>query len=185
MIKQIKHQSRKQRSLIVTSDKLLPNFLTKSLNRTLAVIGLLLVSCSPNAPQSGGEMVVPVPIASVESAIVTDSSDYVANLQSRQSVTLQPRVDGYVQEIYVKAGDRVEAGAPILRIDPTKQQAVVQRSVAAVATTQSDLESAKATLAQLRAQKESTLSNVDFSQKEYERFAKLKFPTICEVPKPI
>ena len=173
MIKQIKRQSRKQRSLIVTSDKLLPKFLSKSLNRTLAVIGLLLVSCSPNAPQSGGEMVVPVPIASVESAIVTDSSDYVANLQSRQSVTLQPRVDGYVQEIYVKAGDRVEAGAPILRIDPTKQQAVVQRSVAAVATTQADLESAKATLAQLRAQKESTLSNVDFSQKEYERFAKL------------
>ena len=173
MIKQIKRQSRKQRSLIVTSDKLLPQFLSKSLNRTLAVIGLLLVSCSPNAPQSGGEMVVPVPIASVESAIVTDSSDYVANLQSRQSVTLQPRVDGYVQEIYVKAGDRVEAGAPILRIDPTKQQAVVQRSVAAVATTQADLESAKATLAQLRAQKESTLSNVDFSQKEYERFAKL------------
>lgn len=136
------------------------------LNRSLsALISVLLVSCSSNAPQASGARAVPVPIASVESGTVTDSSDYVANLQSRQAVTLQPRVDGYVQEIYVKAGDRVEAGAPILRIDPAKQQAVVQRSVAAVATSQADFESARATLAQLRARKESTLSNVDFSQK--------------------
>jgi len=170
----IKHKFHNLRSPITPPNKLRLKSLPKSLNRALAVIGILLVSCSPNAPQSsGGERAASVPISSVESGIVTDSSDYVANLQSRQSVTLQPRVEGYVQEIYVKAGDLVEAGAPIVRIDPAKQQAVVQRSVAAVATSQADLESAKATLAQLRAQKESTLSNVDFSQKEYERFAKL------------
>jgi len=139
----------------------------------VAVIGTLLVSCSANAPQGGGFGSVPVPIAPVESGSVTDSSDYVANLQSRQSVTLQPRVDGYVQEIFVKAGDRVEAGAPILRIDPARQQAVVQRSVAAVATSQADFESARATLAQLRARKESILSSVDFNQKEFARFSKL------------
>ncbi|MFM7600535.1 MAG: efflux RND transporter periplasmic adaptor subunit [Pseudanabaena sp.] len=148
--------------------------LDKSLSKGLvAVVGTLLVSCSANAPQGGGFGAVPVPIAPVESGSVTDSSDYVANLQSRQSVTLQPRVDGYVQEIFVKAGDRVEAGAPILRIDPARQQAVVQRSVAAVATSQADFESARATLAQLRARKESILSSVDFNQKEFARFSKL------------
>jgi RND family efflux transporter MFP subunit len=148
--------------------------LDKSLSKGLvAIIGALVVSCSANTPKGGGFGAVPVPIASVESGTVTDSSDYVANLQSRQSVTLQPRIDGYVQEIYVKAGDRVEAGAPILRIDPARQQAVVQRSVAAVATSQADFESARATLEQLRARKESILSTVDFSQKEYSRFAKL------------
>jgi RND family efflux transporter MFP subunit len=158
----------------VRRQQLSNNQLDKSLSKGLvAVIGTLLVSCSANAPQGGGFGAVPVPIAPVESGIVTDSSDYVANLQSRQSVTLQPRVDGYVQEIFVKAGDRVEAGAPILRIDPTRQQAVVQRSVAAVATSQADFESARATLAQLRARKESILSSVDFNQKEFDRFSKL------------
>lgn len=162
----IKHKVRRQ--------QLSNNRLDKSLSKGLvAVIGTLLVSCSANAPQGGGFGAVPVPIAPVESGTVSDSSDYVANLQSRQSVTLQPRVDGYVQEIYVKAGDRVEAGAPILRIDPARQQAVVQRSVAAVATSQADFESARATLAQLRARKESILSSVDFNQKEYDRFSKL------------
>jgi RND family efflux transporter MFP subunit len=158
----------------VRRQQLSSNQLDKSLSKGLvAVIGTLLVSCSANAPQGGGFGAVPVPIAPVESGIVTDSSDYVANLQSRQSVTLQPRVDGYVQEIFVKAGDRVEAGAPILRIDPARQQAVVQRSVAAVATSQADFESARATLAQLRARKESILSSVDFNQKEFDRFSKL------------
>lgn len=162
----IKHKVRRQ--------QLSNNRLDKSLSKGLvAVIGTLLVSCSANTPQGGGFGAVPVPIAPVESGTVSDSSDYVANLQSRQSVTLQPRVDGYVQEIYVKAGDRVEAGAPILRIDPARQQAVVQRSVAAVATSQADFESARATLAQLRARKESILSSVDFNQKEYDRFSKL------------
>jgi RND family efflux transporter MFP subunit len=162
----IKHKFRRQ--------QLSNNLLDKSLSKVLvAVIGALLVSCSANAPKGNGFGAVPVPIASVESGTVTDSSDYVANLQSRQSVTLQPRVDGYIQEIYVKAGDRVEAGAPILRIDPAKQQAVVQRSVAAVATSQADFESARATLVQLRARKESILSSVDFNQKEFSRFSKL------------
>ena len=162
----IKHKFRRQ--------QLSNNLLDKSLSKGLvAVIGALLVSCSANAPKGNGFGAVPVPIASVETGTVTDSSDYVANLQSRQSVTLQPRVDGYIQEIYVKAGDRVEAGAPILRIDPAKQQAVVQRSVAAVATSQPDFESARATLVQLRARKESILSSVDFNQKEFSRFTKL------------
>jgi RND family efflux transporter MFP subunit len=166
----LKYQNQEMRSQIVMLNPLRK----KSLSRVLgAVMGTLLVSCAANAPQGGGFGAIPVPIAAVESGIVTDSSDYVANLQSRQSVTLQPRVDGYVQEIYVKAGDRVEAGTPILGIDPARQQAVVQRSVAAVATSQADFESARATLAQLRARKESILSSVEFNQKEYNRFSQL------------
>ena len=161
----MKHKVRRQQLSIYLSNK----SFSKS---AIAVIGALLVSCSA-PPQTVGVRAVPVPIASVESGLVSDSSDYVANLQSRQSVTLQPRVDGYVQEIYVKAGERVEAGTPILRIDSTKQQAVVQRSVASVATSQADFESARATLAQLRARKESTLSSVDFNEKEYKRYADL------------
>ncbi|MBD2151223.1 efflux RND transporter periplasmic adaptor subunit [Pseudanabaena sp. FACHB-1277] len=156
----------------------LSNFLNADLSKALSkalysAIGFALVSCAAAPPQGGGFGAIPVPIASVETATVTDSADYVANLQSRQSVALQSRVDGYVQEIYVKAGDRVEAGAPILRIDPARQQAIVQRSVATVATSQADFESARATLAQLRARRESILSDVDFNQKEFNRFSQL------------
>jgi multidrug efflux pump subunit AcrA (membrane-fusion protein) len=40
-----------------------------------------------------------VPVANPKAAKIEDSSDYVANLNSRQSVTLQPRVSGQVSAI--------------------------------------------------------------------------------------
>jgi multidrug efflux pump subunit AcrA (membrane-fusion protein) len=138
----------------------------------IALVGLSLASCSGTPPQAGVKA-LPVPISTVEPGIVTDSSDYVANLQSRQSITLQPRINGYVKEIYVKAGDSVQAGTPILRIDSNQQQAVVQQASASLATSQAELQSAKATLNQLIANKESVVSSVEFNQTEFKRFSQL------------
>ncbi len=73
-----------------------------------------------------------VTVANPKTATIEDSSDYVANLDSRQSVTLQPRVSGQVSAIYVKAGDRVQAGKPLLQIDATEQRALVNSREAAV-----------------------------------------------------
>lgn len=138
----------------------------------IALVGLCLASCSGTPPQAGVRP-LSVPISTVEPGTVTDSSDYVANLQSRQSITLQPRINGYVNEIYVKAGDSVQAGTPILRIDSNQQQAAVQQASAALATSQAELQSAKATLNQLIASQESFVSSVEFNQTEFNRFSKL------------
>lgn len=48
-----------------------------------------------------------VQVANPKTATIEDSSAYVANLISRQSVTLQPRISGQVSSIYVRAGDRL------------------------------------------------------------------------------
>ncbi len=146
---------------------------TQILQRYLiALIGIFLASCSTPPPKAGVRA-IPVPIAVVEPGTVTDSSDYVASLQSRQSITLQPRINGYVQEIYVKAGDIIRTGAPILRIDPSQQEASVQQASAAAATSQAELQSAKATLEQLIARKQSVISNMQFNQTEFKRFSQL------------
>ncbi len=137
----------------------------------IALVGLSLASCG--TPPQAVVRPLPVPISTLEAGIVTDSSDYVANLQSRQSITLQPRINGYVKEIYVKAGDSVLAGTPILRIDSNQQQAVVQQASASLATSQAELQSAKATLNQLIANKESVVSSVEFNQTEFKRFSQL------------
>jgi len=145
---------------------------TKTPQRYLiALVGLSLASCG--TPPQAVVRPLPVPISTLEAGIVTDSSDYVANLQSRQSITLQPRINGYVKEIYVKAGDSVLAGTPILRIDSNQQQAVVQQASASLATSQAELQSAKATLNQLIANKESVVSSVEFNQTEFKRFSQL------------
>jgi RND family efflux transporter MFP subunit len=52
-------------------------------------------------------------------------------LKSRHSANINPQVEGYITKIYVKSGDRVTAGTPLIQIDPLKQQAAVSGQEAA------------------------------------------------------
>ena len=86
---------------------------------------------------------------------VEDASEYVATIKSRSSATLQPQVEGQITRIFVKSGDRVEAGAPILQIDPLKQSATVSSQdatrkvkLATLDWTRAQLERAKGLFAQ-------------------------------------
>jgi RND family efflux transporter MFP subunit len=56
---------------------------------------------------------------------VEQSSDYVATIKSRRSVTVMPQVDGNLTQILVRSGDHVKAGQPIMTVDPVRQQALV------------------------------------------------------------
>ena len=68
---------------------------------------------------------MPVQTVAVSLAPVAQSSEYVATIKSRRSATLQPQVDGRLTEISVRSGDKVNAGQPIMSIDPLHQQASV------------------------------------------------------------
>ncbi len=122
----------------------------------------------------------PVPLSNPKTATIADSSDYAASLDSRQSVTLQPRVSGQVSAIYVKAGDRVTAGQTLLQIDAAEQRAQVASRTAAAQTASADIESAQAdvtnagdTLRSLEAQRAAAAANVQLSQQEYARYQDL------------
>ncbi|MBW4517467.1 MAG: efflux RND transporter periplasmic adaptor subunit [Timaviella obliquedivisa GSE-PSE-MK23-08B] len=131
----------------------------------------------------GGQMApppTPVPLANPKSAPIQDSSDYSATLDSRQSVTLQPRVAGQISAIYVQPGDRVEAGQPILEIDADQQRAQVSSRTAAALTAAADVQAAQAdvanaadTLRSLEAQRAAALANVQLNQQEYQRYQEL------------
>jgi RND family efflux transporter MFP subunit len=144
---------------------------------TLLILATVSACNQGGAANSGGNFSgVPVKLANVQSGTVEDSSDYVASLNSRSSVTLQPRVSGQVAQIFVKAGDRIEAGTPLLAIDPSKQQAAVNSKVAAMESSEAGLEEAKADLASaedklksLEAKKQSTILTMENNRRNYER----------------
>src|SRR5271166_1634101 len=73
---------------------------------------------------------LPVQTQAVALAPVEQSSDFVATIKSRRSVTVMPQVDGNLTQIAVKSGDHVHSGQVIMEIDPRRQQALVdaQRS---------------------------------------------------------
>jgi RND family efflux transporter MFP subunit len=70
---------------------------------------------------------------------VPRTSEFVATIQSRASTTIQPQVDGIVTRIFVKSGDRVRAGQPLVQIDPDKQAASVASLEAARVARQADV----------------------------------------------
>ena len=68
---------------------------------------------------------MPVQIETVKSVPLRDASEYVGVLRSRQSVQIQPLVEGHVSKILVTSGDEVQPRAPLIDIDPSRQRAAV------------------------------------------------------------
>jgi RND family efflux transporter MFP subunit len=89
---------------------------------------LVLAGCSRNQAAAPGGMAFPpaaVKIATVTPTNIEDATEFVATLKSLHSTTIQPQIDGQITQIYVKSGDRVAAGAPLMQIDPRRQEAAV------------------------------------------------------------
>jgi RND family efflux transporter MFP subunit len=86
---------------------------------------------------------IPVKIEVARSVPVSDTSDYVATLKSRDAAILMPQVEGQIVAIEVRSGDRVKRGAAVMQIDPLKQQATVTSQEQSRAAAQANLAWAK------------------------------------------
>ncbi len=86
----------------------------------------LLASCgNPDKEAMGERPAMPVSLQTLHKNKVRDFTEYLATMKSRQSILLQPQVDGQLTHIFVKSGDVVEPGTPLMQIDPSRQQASV------------------------------------------------------------
>src|SRR6185295_17503310 len=120
----------------------------------VAAAALLAAACR------GGQTAAPpafppttVEIATARAMPLEDATEYVATLKSLHSTTVQPQIDGQITQILVKSGDRVRQGAPLMQIDPRRQEAAVSSQEAeraareaAGAISQQELEQAETAL---------------------------------------
>ena len=81
---------------------------------------------------------------------IPQSTEYVAAIRSLRSTTVQPQVEGIVREIFIRAGDRVGAGQPLVQIDPDRQQATVTTTESQRAAREADLAFARQQLARMQ-----------------------------------
>jgi RND family efflux transporter MFP subunit len=92
----------------------------------IAVVLLAAGGCSRSAEGGGsGPPPLSVKVEAARLERVAESTEYIATLRSRSAAVLKPEVEGQVRRIFVRSGDRVQAGAPLLEIDPSKQEATV------------------------------------------------------------
>ena len=95
------------------------------------------------APGAGGRGGPPpataVGIVTLQPVPVEESSDFISTVRSLNSTTVQPQVDGRVTRVFVKSGDVVRAGSPIVQIDPEKQTATLQNTESQRGARQADV----------------------------------------------
>jgi len=94
---------------------------------------------SAQGPQ-GGPPPAGVKILTLEQKPIEQTSEFIATVQSRRSTTVQPEVDGIVTRIFVKSGQRVGEGTPLVQINADKQQAAVRSAEASRAGTEADVQ---------------------------------------------
>lgn len=82
------------------------------------------------APAAAAPPPAKVPTVTLQEQPVEQSSEFIAQLRSQRSATIQPDIDGVVTRIFVKPGDRVRVGAPLVQINAEKQRAAVRSSEA-------------------------------------------------------
>lgn len=82
---------------------------------------------------------MPVKVLEARAVPVSDATEYVATVKSRDSAVIMPQVEGQITQIFVHSGERVEAGAAMMEIDPLKQQATVKSQESSRAAQQANL----------------------------------------------
>jgi RND family efflux transporter MFP subunit len=116
----------------------------------VALSGLGCRGGPPPAPPA-----MPVKIQVAKAVAVDESSEYVATLKSRGSAAIMPQVEGHITSIFVRSGAHVPAGAPLMQIDPVKQQATVSSQEDTRAAKQAALQYARQQYARVQGLKSS------------------------------
>jgi RND family efflux transporter MFP subunit len=116
-------------------------------------VGVFLGGCQKSAANNppGAAAAIPVQTQIAKLVNIPDTSEYLSLLKSRHSAVINPQVEGQITKIFVKSGDRVAAGTPLLQIDPLKQEATVNSQEATRAAQEANLRYARVSLE--RAQK--------------------------------
>jgi RND family efflux transporter MFP subunit len=92
--------------------------------------------------RGGGDDAVPVIVETVRIAKAVDEIRAIGNGRANRSVTLYPEVSGIIASMDAHAGDRVEKGKEILRLDDRKEKIAVSLAEAKLSETEKVLKRA-------------------------------------------
>src|SRR4051794_16912338 len=104
----------------------------------ITVLAAMALACGSQRPPPAPPP-MKVPVSTVAAGERVDSTEYLAQLRSRTAPAIRPQVEGQITQIFVKPGDVVEAGTPLLRIDPARQSAAVAQTQASEAARRAQL----------------------------------------------
>jgi RND family efflux transporter MFP subunit len=98
----------------------------RKMQRWVVPLALALTGCLARAEKSAPR---PAPreveLLTLSASAVRDTGEYLANVISRQNVSIVPQVSGYVRQIAVRPGQRVKVGDTLVELDSRQERAAL------------------------------------------------------------
>lgn len=150
----------------------------KSIFTALIAI-VILASCGKKQEQAPAQGPAPFPVQTVAKQDAVVYQEYTANLEGQQNVEIRPKVNGFIQKIYVDEGQVVRKGQILFKLETQTQNqdaAAAQANVKAAQVevdrlkplvdrkiiSEVQLETAKAKLAQAKSAYGAIAANIGF-----------------------
>jgi membrane fusion protein (multidrug efflux system) len=114
----------------------------------LAIISSMIItlsSCGGSANTNAGATQPPATyeVFSVTTQPATLHTSYPAVMQGEQTIDIRPKVDGYVEKIYVDEGSVVKKGQLLFKLSAPEYEQTVINSIAAINSAKADINSAE------------------------------------------
>ena len=105
---------------------------------------LLFSSCGTKASQvGGGDPVQEYSVLTLTARPATSNTDYPASIQGQQDIEIRPKVDGFVEKIYVDEGSVVKKGQLLFKLSAPQYEQDVRTAEAGINTAQADVNTAQ------------------------------------------
>ena len=108
---------------------------------------LLLTACGGSQTPAGGPGAAQPPasyqVFTIEAKDATLNNDYPATLQGEQNIEIRPKVDGFVEAIYVDEGSVVKKGQLLFKLNAPQYQQDVNTASAAINSAEAEVNSAQ------------------------------------------
>jgi len=97
---------------------------TKSIILGVSVL-LTMASCGGNSSQQQEETIQEYPVITVSTRNADMQSVYPATIKGQEDIEIKPRIDGYIEAIFVDEGSVVKAGQALFKINsPSSEQSL-------------------------------------------------------------
>ncbi len=113
---------------------------------SLACCTSFLLSCGSKGKSNGGPQDDQVKVYSVLALSLrtaTLNADYPASIQGQQDIEIRPKVDGFIEKIYVDEGSLVKKGQLLFKINAPQYEQEVRTAQAGINTAQADVNAAQ------------------------------------------
>jgi membrane fusion protein (multidrug efflux system) len=117
---------------------------------SILAASVIIASCGKKNDQSaqagGAPQIKEYKTLTLEPKTATLYTDFPATIQGQQNIEIRPRVEGYIDKIFVDEGAVVKTGQPLFKINAPEYEQEVRTASASIKSAQASVSAAKLTV---------------------------------------